>query len=372
MFKDVVGQTEAKRILLSQVKAGRLPHALLLSGETGFGTLALALALANYVLCHNRGETDSCGECSACVKMKKLIHADLHFSFPIIKKGSGDTTADAYMQQWISQLKDDPYFDLNDWTSLISDGKKQAVIPDAECDNVIKKMSLTSYEGGKKVMIMWLPEKMTNNAANTLLKTLEEPSKNSLFILCSEHPELLLTTIVSRTQRIEVPPINLEDLTQALMDRRGLGRDTAMSVARTSGGSYLRALRQLCDTDEANRLLQNFIQLMRLAYVRNLPALMQWSDHMAALNREQQQTALAYMQGLLRENFVYNFHHSELNFMTPQESAFASKFARFINERNIIKFANEFARAQKDVAGNVNGRTIFFNLALRTIILLRA
>lgn len=372
MFSDVVGQEEAKRILRAQVRSGRLPHALLLSGDTGFGTLALALALANYVLCHHRGEKDSCGECSACLKVKKLIHADLHFSFPIIKKGSGDTTADAYMREWVSQLKDDPYFDLTDWTNLISDGKKQAVIPDAECDNVIKKMSLTAYEGGSKVMIMWLPEKMTTNAANTLLKTLEEPSKDSLFILCSEHPELLLSTIVSRTQRIEVPPINLEDLTQALVQRRGLTRDTAMSVARTSGGSYLRALRQLCDADAETRMLQNFIKLMRLAYVRDLPALMQWSDAMAALNREQQQTQLSYMQGLLRENFVYNFHHSELNFMTPQESAFASKFARFINERNIIRFVDEFSRAQKDVAGNVNGRTIFFNLALKTIILLRA
>lgn len=372
MFQDVVGQEETKNLLLAQAKTGRLPHALLLSGETGYGTLALALALANYVLCHHPGPEDSCGHCPACLKVKKLIHADLHFSFPVVKKSSGETTADTYMSQWIAQLGDDPYFDLTDWTNLISDGKKQAVIPDAECDNVIRKMSLTAYEGGMKVMIIWLPERMTTNAANTLLKTLEEPSPHSLFILCSEHTEQLLPTIVSRTQRIDVPPIGLSELSAALMQRRGLNRDTAMSVARTSGGSYLRALRQLCDTGTADRMLSRFISLMRLAYVRNLPKLMEWSDELAALNREQQQTQLSYMQGLLRENFIYNFHHSELNFMTPAESAFASKFARFINERNIIRFTDEFSRAQRDVAGNVSGRTIFFNLALKTIILLRA
>ena len=176
---------------------------------------------------------------------------------------------------------------------------------------------------------------------------------------------------VSRTQRIDVPPLSVEDLTKALMERRGLDRDTAVSVARVAGGSWLKALKQICDADDSKAMLQCFILLMRLAYVRDLPGLMKWSEGMTTLTREQQKAYLSYMQQMLRENFIYNFGRSELNFMTPQEADFAYKFARFINERNIIRFAEEFAHAQRDVAGNVNGKTIFFNLALQTIILLR-
>ena len=213
---------------------------------------------------------------------------------------------------------------------------------------------------------------MNGAAANTLLKTLEEPSPKTLFILCSEHPELLLDTIVSRTQRIDVPPLSTEDLCQALMERRGLDSDTAMGVARVAGGSWLKALKQICDSDDTKAKLNSFMQLMRLAYMRDLNGLMRWSESMASLSREQQKEYLNYMQHLLRENFIYNFGRSELNFLTPQERDFAYKFARFINERNIKQFAEEFTHAQRDVASNVFGKTIFFNLALRTIILLRA
>lgn len=213
---------------------------------------------------------------------------------------------------------------------------------------------------------------MNNSAANTLLKTLEEPSKNTLFIMCSEHPEEMLTTILSRTQRIDVPPLSMEDLSNALVELRGLDKATAVNVARVSGGSYLKALRQLCSDDESQEMLDSFIRLMRLAYQKDLPGLMKWSDDMSSLGREQQKAYLAYMQELLRENFMYNFGRPELNFMTPKEREFAKKFARFINERNIIRFSDEFAHAQRDVMGNVNGKTIFFNLALQVIILLRA
>lgn len=370
-FADVIGQEDVKRILRSQVKADRLPHALLLAGDTGYGTLALALALASYIMCEHHEDNDSCGHCPECIKTDKLIHPDMHFSFPVIKKSSSSTTSDTYIKEWLTQLGSDKYFDLNDWLRVIGTENKQAIIPDDEADNIIRKLSLSAYEGGWKVMIIWLPEKMNGSAANTLLKTLEEPSPKTLFILCAEHPELLLDTIVSRTQRIDVPPLSTEVICQALMEKRGLDRDTAMGVARVTGGNWLKALKQLCDTDDSKAKLNCFMQLMRLAYLRDLQGLMRWSESMASLGREQQKEYLSYMQHMLRENFIYNFGHSELNFMTPQETDFTYKFARFINERNIKQFTEEFAHAQRDVAGNVYGRTTFFNLALQTIILLR-
>ncbi len=370
-FSEVVGQDEVKAVLKAQVDAGRLPHALLLCGDTGCGTLALALALANYVLCGNTAGGDSCGECSQCAKVEKLIHPDLHFSFPVVKKSSSAVNSDTYMTEWVSHLQSDKYFDLSDWLKVMGAENKQASIFENETDNIIRKLSLSAYEGGWKVMIVWLPEKMNNSAANKLLKTLEEPSSRTLFIMCAEHPEQMLTTILSRTQRIDVPSLSTETLCQALVERRGLDPKMALDVARTSGGSYLNALRQLCDDAEAKAKFEAFVQLMRLAYQRQLPQLMKWADDMVALGREQQKEYLAYMQNMLRENFMYNFDRPELNYMSGSERAFASKFARFVNERNIVQFAEEFSRAQRDVEGNINGRIIFFNLALRTTQLLR-
>ena len=368
---DIIGQEEVKQHLVRLLMENKLPHAIMLCGPKGAGKLPLALAFAQMLLCQHPTEEGACGSCPDCQMSSLWAHPDLHFSFPVIKKSSGTTTSDTYLKEWLTQLTSEKYFDLTDWLRTIGTENKQAIIPDDEADNIIRKLSLSAYEGGWKVMVIWLPEKMNGSAANTLLKMLEEPSPKTLFILCSEHPEQLLDTIVSRTQRIDVPPLSVEDLTKALMERRGLDRDTAVSVARVAGGSWLKALKQICDADDSKAMLQCFIQLMRLAYVRDLPGLMKWSEGMTTLTREQQKAYLSYMQQMLRENFIYNFGRSELNFMTPQEADFAYKFARFINERNIIRFAEEFAHAQRDVAGNVNGKTIFFNLALQTIILLR-
>ena len=371
LFKDVVGQSDIKSLLKSEVQSGHMPHALLLAGETGYGTMALALALANYVLCPNITSEDCCGTCPECVKVNKLIHPDLHFSFPFIKKGNETTTED-YIKDWRNFLLTDKYFDLNDWLKDIHSENKQATIMQAEARNIIRKLSLASYEGGWKIMIIWLPEKMKIEAANTLLKTLEEPSKKTLFILCSEHPEQILTTILSRTHRINVPPLRMEDITEALVTQRGIERTMAINIARTSKGNYLTALRHLCSDDNSKELLGNFITLMRLAYLRDLKGIANWSEQNAALSREQQKQQLAYMQNMIRECFMYNFGKSELNFMTSQERDFATKFAKFINERNVIRFTNTFADTQQKISGNANSKMEFYNLALQTTILLRA
>jgi DNA polymerase III subunit delta' len=371
-FKDVIGQEEVKRVLRQQAVSGRLPHALLLAGETGYGTMALALALASFVLCDNRSESDSCGNCSKCTKADKLIHPDLHFSYPIIKK-SESTTSDTYQNEWREFFTRDKYFDINDWLTVMKADKKQALIPEAESQNIIQKLSLSPYEGGWKVMIIWLPEKMGATPANTLLKTLEEPTGKTLFILCSEHPEQMLTTVLSRSQRIDVPPVKTEDMCEALTARRGVDPTAAANIARISKGNYLTALRLLCDDDEAPQaMLNSFTSLMRMAYSRNVKGLMEWSDNLARQSRDEQKQLLAYMQNMIRENFMYNFGRPELNFMNPKELAFAKNFAPYINERNIIRFAEEFQRAQDDITNNVNSKTVLFNLALQTTILIRS
>ena len=368
-FKDVVGQEEVKEKLRKQVRSGHLPHALLLTGETGYGTMGLALALANLLLCNNAGETDSCGTCSGCVKVDKLIHPDLHFSFPVIKI-TKTTNSDDYLKKWREMLINDKYFDMNDWVKVIGAEKKSTVIPEPESQNIIQKLSLSPYEGGWKIMIIWLPEQMNATSANTLLKTLEEPFGKTLFILCSEHPEQLLPTIISRTQRIDVPPININDMYEALTKQRGIDSTTAEHIARVSKGNYLTALRHLCDDDDSQVMLDKFISLMRLAYMRDVKGLSEWSESLASLNRDEQKHQLEYMQNLIRENFMYNFGRPELNFMTQKELKFAQSFAPYINERNVIGFAEEYQRAHNDISNNVHSKTVWFNLALQTIILI--
>lgn len=371
LFREVIGQEDVKSMLRKTVEGHRVPHALLFSGPSGCGKLAMAVAFANYLLCRHRTEDDSCGLCPPCKQLAKYSHPDLHFSFPVIKKTSSPATCEDYMAEWRSQLSSSLYFGLDDWMDRIGSDNKQAFISEAEGDRIIDRLSISSYEGGYKVMIIWLPEKMRAEAANNLLKTLEEPTDGTVFILVSNDSSAILPTILSRTQNLVFRPLPLETIADALMSRNGLDRQMALQIARISGGSYLRALQLINIGDESSVFFKCFTSLMRSAYSRNLQELKSWSDEIASWGRERQKALLAYFQNMLRENFVYNFRHSELNFMSEQEVSFSVRFARFINERNVKGFMDEFSCAQRDIEQNVNSRTVLFNLALQSIILIR-
>lgn len=297
-------------------------------------------------------------------------HPDFHFSFPFIKK-SDSTTSETYISEWKSLIADGYYFGLADWLEAAGNGTKQAVITDGEACRILDQLSVASYEGGYKVMIIWLPERMNPSAANTLLKMLEEPAPQTVFILVSNDTSTLLSTILSRTQLVEFPRLTNEDITEALTERRGLERSSAMEVARVSGGSYLNALKYITSGNADDTYFDVFVSLMRLAYGRDVRGLKKWSEDMAAWTREKQKSFLTYGQNMLRENFMYNFHQPDLNFMTEREAGFAHNFARFINERNIIGFTEIFTQAQKDIEQNVNGKTVFFDFALKVIVLIR-
>ena len=370
MFKDVVGQEEVKRRLIQQVEEGRQPHSLLLSGPQGCGKFALAVALGNYLLCQNRNGTDACGECPACRQVRKFEHPDLHFSFPYIKKGDS-TVCEDYLPEWRLMIREGFYFDLDDWLDKMEAGNKQAKIFEKESDSILDKLSIASYEGGYKVMIIWLPERLHEAAANNLLKFLEEPTPKTAFILVSENVARILPTIVSRSQQIEVSRLNQDVLTRALTERNGLDSETARMTARTANGSYLRALKHIHINDVNKEYFDLFVSLMRMAYMRDLAGLQKWSDGIAAWVRDRQKSFMHYAQNMLRENFIYNFNRPELNFMTEKESAFASKFARFINERNVVELMEEMTRTERDIEQNVNAKTALFNFTLRVIVLIR-
>lgn len=373
-FKQVISQQEVKQRLLHDVAANRIPHALMLAGPKGAGKMSLALALAQYLLCEHPNGEEPCGECRNCKMMQGWSHPDLHFTFPIIKKKNSSTppVCDDYLKEWRQQLSREVYFDINDWLEDIKAENQQAVYYVTESDALLKKLAIKSSQGGNRVIVMWLPERMNQETANKLLKLIEEPPARTYFIMVSEEPDKVLGTILSRTQRILVPSLSEDDITEALITLHALPREKATELARVSQGSYTEALHRMAAGNEESQFFEQFIALMRLAYMRKIKDLRDWSESMATVGRESQKRFLRYAQRLVRENFIYNFQRQDvLNYQMVAEAEFSKNFARFINERNVIMIMEELAKAERDIEGNVNARMVFFDMALQTIVLLK-
>ena len=371
-FSEVIGQEEVKKQLLRQIAEDRIPHAQLFCGPEGCGKLAMALAYASALLCRQPHDHQPCGQCPSCKMVDAWSHPDLHFVFPVIKQKnqSGEPVSDQYLKEWRDQLADTPYFDRQTWLNRMEVENQQSQIGVAESDVILRKLSLVSGQGGYKVMIIWLPEQMNIPAANKLLKILEEPPRQTVFLLVSDHPEQLLTTILSRTQRIVFPALSEQELTDALIQRNALQPDDARNIARLSEGSYVRALQQIRINEDGALFFDMFVLLMRLSYMRKIKDMYEWAEQVSSWGRERQKNFLDNCQRLVRENFVYNFHRSELNYENQKESEFSVRFARFINERNVIGIMDELSYAQRDIEQNVNPRMVFFDFALKMIVLL--
>lgn len=372
-FRDVVGQAEVKVMLHRMLEEGRVPHALLFAGPEGTGKLPMALALASRLLCqHPTEEGEPCGHCPACKMTANLAHPDLYSIFPVYKPAGQNSpgVSDMFLKQWREQLRERPYFGRQTWNARIGVANQQLLINVAEANSILSRLSVASSQGGYRVIVIWLAEMMNQEAANKLLKILEEPPAQTVFVLTADRPERLLTTILSRTQRIDFRPLTTAELETALTDRNGLQPADARLVARAAEGSYIKALEQVtADADQA-QFFDLFVLFMRLCYMRKVKDLNEWAMQLAQWGREKQKAFLEYAQRLVRENFVYNFHQPELNYMNRQESDFAVRFARFINERNVIGIMTELANAQRDIEQNVNPRMVFFDFSLKMIMLL--
>ena len=377
--KEIIGQNDIWDRLMKMVEENRIPHALLFCGPSGCGKMATALAFASYLL----GETgeENGNNRNAIAMLRKWEHPDLHFTYPTIKspKMSSDhqPTSEDYAKEWRQMLAEGPYFQLSDWTIRMAkneagekESNKQAVITVEESNLIFHNMSLKSSMGGYKVSLIWLPERMNVQCANKILKLLEEPPSQSVFILISEAPETLLETIRSRTQRIDFKRIKTEYMEQALIERRGLDNDMAHRIARIANGNWNTALGELDAGNENRQHLDMFIMLMRLAYMRNIHDLKKWSDIVATFSREKQKRMLDYFCRMVRENFMYNFGQPSIIYMTEEEEKFAKNFARFINEANVIDIFNLFDECKRFISQNANAKIVFFDLALKIIMLL--
>ena len=372
-FKEVIGQEEAQQRLIQMVSEGRVPHAMMFCGPSGCGKMALALAFASYLLCKNsEGTDDSCGTCQQCAMLRSWSHPDLLFTYPVIKPSGSSadhkTISDDYAREWREMLSEGPYFSMDQWLEKMKAGNQQALIYVAESEVLIRKLSMKSSQGGYKVNIIWLPERMREDCANKMLKIIEEPPQQTVFLMVCEEPERLLETIRSRVQRIDIKRIDTQAIEKALVERRAIDEVMAHQIARASNGDWLKALEELDASNENHQFLDLFILLMRQAYMRNVKDLKVWSESVAALGRERQKRMLVYFQHLVRENFMYNFGNPELVYMTTAESNFAKNFARFINEANVIEINDIFATALRDIRQNGNPKMVFYDVALKMIV----
>ena len=349
LFKDITGQQAAAQQLRDAIDHDRMPHALLISGREGSGALTLALTAAQYILCENHTpDGEPCERCPHCLQIHKLQHPDLHFAFPVVnRKGqSGDDSAVSldYIAEWRDILLRRPDITYTDWVKFISDEGKNAQIYKAEASSIIRILSTKPYESDKRVMIIWWPEKINETASNKLLKIIEEPYPKTFFLLVSNDPDRVLGTILSRCQRLNIPPL-----------------DPCWMQPRI-------------EPDERQYFFDKFCAMMRLSYMRRIFDMRDWSVEMAGLGRQRQQDFLQYAQSMIRENFILNVSMPEgqsVNYMDDQEAQFSSRFHLYVNHRNVEGIMNELAQAEKDIAQNGAAKIIFFDLSLKLIMLLK-
>ena len=371
-FKAVIGQESTKQKLIQAFAEDRIPHAQLFVGPPGNGKIALAVAYAQYINCTNKQPNDSCGECGSCRKISQYIHPDLHFTLPVIKTTAIDKpTTNDYIAKWRPYFQENPYPQYEKWIQMIAEENKQGSIFVFEAKELIRKLNQKSYEADYKVCIIWLAETMNEDCANKILKILEEPPQKTLFILISESEEKLLSTIRSRCQLVRIPKISESELAAAIAPLVASTNSNPSTIARLSKGNYFLALELMQEDDQRNFNFNQFANLMRNGYGRKLHEILSWSEEMAGIGRVKQMGMLKYCGELLRENFISNFKEPSLIFMDDQELAFSSKFAPFINEKNVLGLFAEFEKAHADISKNGNAKLIFTDLGLKVSKLIR-
>ena len=373
-FARIPGQKEIKTKLLRSVKEERVSHAQLFAGPEGCGSMAFALAYARYISCENRTDFDSCGICKSCVKYEKLIHPDLHFVFPVIKgKKATDPVSDNYIEEWREFVKKSPYFTINNWMDSIEVGNAQGMIFASEASEIIKKLSLKTFESDFKIMIIWLPEKMHLATSNKLLKMIEEPPEKTLFLLVSEEPDKVIPTILSRCQLVKIPSFNSRNIEVYLKESFGIAVEKAKDIARVSNGNITRAI-ELCENEDSSLAnLERFKSLMRFAWKRDVISLISWSEEMAATGREAQKNFITFSLRLLRENLMLSLDQMKNNlvYLTGNEADFSGKFHPSVNQNNIYPLNEELNLVYSHIESNGNAKIIFLDLALKVTRLIR-
>jgi len=369
-FSDILGQENIKNHLQQSANNGRIPHAQLFVGNEGSGTLPTAIAYAQYLLCLNSENEDSCN-----IKCDKLSHPDMHFAFPVTSndKVKKHPVSNLFLSEWRQFISEQPYGNLFNWLQTIGVENKQGIISKNESYEILKKLNLKTFEAEYKVMIIWQPERMNQSCSNKLLKMLEEPPPKTLFLLVSVFPALVIPTLLSRVQVIRIPGIEDTYLMEALTEKLNLPDLEISNAVRIASGNYIKALAFINSSEERNHNFELFTKWMRLCYKKDVPGILEWVDEASALGREKKKVFLNYALALIRENFLWNQlpdHKDQIIKLPENESIFTKNFSPFINEQNINQISELINKAIFDIEANAYPKTVFLDSSIQVMGLL--
>lgn len=379
LFKNVLGLEHIKNHLVTTAEMGRVAHAQLFVGPEGSGVLPMALAYAQYLLCGNTGGENDGGNTVCNTKCNSLTHPDLHFAFPVSNsdKVKSHAVSDHYLEEWRQFVKEQPYGNLFDWYRQIGIEKKQGQIGVDEAQDMVKKLSLKSYEGGYKILIVWMAEKMNISAANKLLKLIEEPPNKTVLLLLAEDEEQIINTIRSRCQILNFPPLPEQVITDELL-LKGVGQTEALTIALEANGNFNKAL-DLLNKDSEDLVFERwFVQWVRSAFKAKgnkgaIQELILWSEEVAKTGREVQKKFLNYCLTMIRQALLLNYNANELVYAKVHMEGFdLKKFAPFVHENNILDIVKELEQAIFHVERNGNSKLIFTDLSIKLTRLLHA
>jgi DNA polymerase-3 subunit delta' len=372
-FKDVVGHSDLKAQLVRMVQDGHVGHTLMFLGAEGSGNLPLALAFGGYILCKNPHAADRCGECPSCRQISALSHPDLHLSFPIIKTANPKKdSCNDYRREFIDLLLRHPYLSLEQWELESAGENKKSLIPVAEANEITRSLSLKSFMGGHKVMVIWMAEKLNIESANKLLKTLEEPTQKTIVILVVCSTEYILPTVISRSQLISLAPLEAAVVSEALIINKSLPVTQADEIARQSEGSYGVALRIAENNDDYNEYFKIFSSWMRACVKRDAAAALAACEQIAALKRDRQQRFMDYGLNFLHKSIMYTHVGSQHVFFSNEESDFAVKFAPYIAGTDLEAFESTFSKGHYHIERNANPMALFMKISYDVMRIFRA
>lgn len=365
LFSEIPGLDQVKDVLLQAVRKEKVAHGLLLDGHPGGGGLSLALAFATYVFCEDKQERDACGKCAACTKMSKLAHPDLHLIFPFARTDSKDSRklSEHFLPEWREFLAISPYQTLPQWLQFLKLDNKQAIIPVDEARNILRKLTLKSYEGGYKILVIWKPELMNASSANALLKILEEPAARTLFILVSDESDKLLATILSRVQRIWVPHFSDEAVKGYLAEDLGLTDDRKIAeIVYLAEGNLAEAL--ALSGEQIDDRLVWFREWMTNCYRKNVSGMIQMADQFDAFPREKEKDLLEYSLRVFRDILLLKSGANDLIRTADGNRTFLENFSRSFHEKYLHAIAGELSKAHYHIESNVRAKIVFLDLSL--------
>lgn len=367
-FSEIIGNENIKEKLKNDVIHNKISHAQLFLGKEGSGNLAMALAYAQFLVCEDK-QNEACGKCSSCIRAQKLEHPDIHYSFPVIL--AINKTTNPFLPQWRDINRKHPYFTIHDWIHLIDEKGRKPTIGVDESQNIIKKLSLKAFEGGYKIMIIWMAEWMNTEASNKLLKIIEEPPNNTVFILVANDQESIISTIISRTQIVKLNQPSTTDVIKLLTSKLNVEVSNATTIAAMANGNLAKAIHLAENHGDKNEFLESFVKWMRVCFKKSVVGMITWSDDIATKGRDYHKSFIEYALYMIRSSVIQNYADAIQDQIPEEENQFLENFAKFITGNNVIDMLTLLSDSHYQIDRNANPKILFTDTSFQMMKLLR-